>query len=231
MEQNEQKAGNTERAACRPRSIVLVSINVLIWVGLGLLVSRSVTAIGLILLVVNLAAILVITTVAQVGIHFMLRRRKVKPAMRVLIFLLPTAAIVAIGVFAPRPPTPPNQQQGSPSPSGKYVLFVPNNERSENPTYAQLEVWKVTIKDTEGNVLYRHEESDFLSHLSVYWTWDADDRVWLYNTDDGNVHFWESNGEVWSHSAWGYGRSTRSMHKTIDRDIAPPDSLYPDYFR
>lgn len=116
------------------------------------------------------------------------------------------------------------QNQTSPllSPDGKYILTVPIER---NPKDRNLPFWRVTISDKKGNVLYKDRNSQFIATLNVYWCWDGDDRVWLYNSDDGMVYFWElDNNGNWIKQKWGYGNT-----KEINRQIYPPDILYPEY--
>lgn len=121
-----------------------------------------------------------------------------------------------------RRPTRPNQEQPSVSPNGKYVVTVPIER---NPNYRNTPVWKVTICDTQGNRVYKDEDSHFVGHLNVYWIWDETDRLWLYNSDTGDVLLWEADrsGE-WTKTKWGHGHT-----RTINRDLVPPEALYPDY--
>ncbi len=116
-----------------------------------------------------------------------------------------------------------NQQQPSKSPSGRYVLTVPIEAYSTQPG---TRMWRVTIHDTQGKLLYQDATSGFVSNLNVYWTWDENDRVWLYSSDTGEVFFWELTGGAWAKTRWGYGRT-----RQIERDLAPPASLYPPYVK
>jgi hypothetical protein len=125
------------------------------------------------------------------------------------------------------PPSPkPNQQQGALSPSGRYVVRVPIETNTTDPAISGTPVWKVTILYARGTVLYKDENSTFVGALNVYWLWDDSDRLWLYNSDDGTVHFWELTRDDWQKHRWGYGRK-----KEIEREISPPDSLYPGYVK
>lgn len=58
-------------------------------------------------------------------------------------------------------------------------------------------MWKVTITDRNGAVLYRDDESTMVGTLKVYWGWDSRDRVWLYNSDDGKIWRWEQGENGW----------------------------------
>ena len=120
-----------------------------------------------------------------------------------------------------RRPAPANHRQPLVSPSGKYVLTLPI-ERA--PAYANARVWKVTISDRQGDVLYKDNTSTFVGYLMVYWIWDAADRVWLYNSDDGRTFFWELTDGKWVKKEWTKDEGERTV-----RALAPPPSLYPDY--
>jgi len=119
-------------------------------------------------------------------------------------------------------PSKPNQRSPLVSPSGKYVLTVPleQNPRRGNHTY-----WTVTISDSEKEALFK-DDSDFVALLNVYWCWDSEDRVWLFNSDTGTVYFWEKFDNGWRKVEWGYGKT-----KQIAREIIPPKELYPSYVK
>ncbi len=130
--------------------------------------------------------------------------------------------VVLIAGCSPQP-MPINQQQPLTSPSGSYILTVPIEK---NPAYNNTSVWKVTITDKTRNLLYKDEASEFVGNLKVYWQWDEDDRVWLYNSDTGYVYFWEQDNNVWVKTLWGSGRT-----RQIERDLTPPAELYPSYVK
>ena len=89
--------------------------------------------------------------------------------------LLVAFALAACAPSASRP----NQTQGTTSPSGKYVLRLPIEPQTTDPQYQGTRVWKVTILDTNGKVLYMDDESKMVGNLNVYWGWDEQDRVWV----------------------------------------------------
>ena len=107
---------------------------------------------------------------------------------------------------------PPNQTQNQVSPSGQYVLSVSRKYQSKTKEL----VWMVTIKSKDGSLLYQDKDSTMWSGLNVYFGWDEQDRVWLYNSDDGGIWRWElANG------SWTKMRS--------DREDGMPDWILPDY--
>jgi hypothetical protein len=115
--------------------------------------------------------------------------------IRIWYVLLPLLLSGTVGC-KPRAPRP-NQIQGVPSPSGKYILRVPIEAQTRNPEYKGTKVWKVTITDPGGAILYKDEESTMVGYLNVYWGWDARDRAWVYNSDDGQVWRWELARDEW----------------------------------
>jgi len=129
-------------------------------------------------------------------------------------------ALMALLAGCAPPARKPNKVQPMPSPSGRYVLTVPIEP---NPNYHNHKVWKVTISDTNGTVLYKDDSSECVGWLNSYWAWDDADRAWLYNSDNGRVYFWEPDGTNWTKTYWGYGKTNRE----IDRVIEQPDILYP----
>ena len=65
-----------------------------------------------------------------------------------------------------------------------------------------------------GNVLFK-DDSEFVGHLNVYWAWDDRDRVWLKNSDDGRIHYWELDDK----NSW------RRYEWTEASPVRPPASL------
>jgi hypothetical protein len=108
-------------------------------------------------------------------------------------------------------PDLPNQQQNLTSPNGKYILNVPTSSGA----------WTVTISDPDGNILYK-DVSNFLANFNAYWCWDKENRVWLYNSDDGKIYFWENTNNHWQRTHWG-----RKYKNETQRNISPPKKLYP----
>lgn len=131
--------------------------------------------------------------------------------MRYLMIILATLVVAGC---SPSPPKP-NQRTPSTSPSGKFVLTVPIER---DPTDGNLPFWRVTISDTAGKQLHK-DDSKFIGTLNVYWCWDSADRVWLYNSDNGAVYFWQFEDGRWQRSPLAAGT------------VQPPDELFPDYAR
>lgn len=76
--------------------------------------------------------------------------------------------------------------------------------------------WRVTISDTNGQVLFK-DDSRFVGNLNVYWRWDEQDRVWLRNSDTGNIYYWEMDStNVWHRHLW---------EKNQNDSLSPPAGL------
>ena len=115
---------------------------------------------------------------------------------------------------------PANQAQHLISPSGQYVLTLPIEENTRDPRYAKTGVWKVSIHDSMGVLEYKDEHSTMVGSLNVYWAWDENDRVWIFNSDDATMVRWEKQEKEW----------TKKEVPKQEEDEAP-DSLLPDYAR
>ena len=55
--------------------------------------------------------------------------------------------------------------------------------------------------------------------------WDSHDRVWLYNSDDGHVFFWDLVEGEWVKVRWDGGGA-----QGIGQGVEPPPELYPPYY-
>jgi len=141
------------------------------------------------------------------------------------------AALVAAGPFIlPEADSArtekPNQASRATSPSGMYVLTVPieRSTTQKGPLGYGFPYWHVTISDPNGQVVYRDAEDKFDSLHSIYWAWGDGDIVWLYNSDDGSVYYYQCSDGRWARGRWGSGKTGYA-----EQDIAPPASLYPSY--
>ncbi|MHC4200085.1 MAG: hypothetical protein ACYSU0_08850 [Planctomycetota bacterium] len=205
------------RRSWRPATLLTaLAANAAIWAAYFLWSLRDAYPLGWILGAIALCAVLGLTSVGIVVGHVVVGRREITPWLRYPAYAVPSALLVVVAVMIPKPPPEPNQVQRAPSPSGRYRLTMPIED----------DRWRVTIHDTRGNLEYKDGQSELPGWFSVYWVWDDSDRVWLYNSDDGNVYFWENTGSGWRKHHWGYSKTRR-----IDRDVDPPLALYPDYVR
>lgn len=167
-------------------------------------------------LIMYLSCFFVLLTISSIY-HFILwlttRKRSIRNIIRILLYFVPVVVFLLLGILLPKRPQPLNQTTSLPSPSRHYTMKmdIENN------------LWIVSIFDKSGKRLYRDDDSEFVGHLNVYWIWDAKDRLWLYNSDDGRVYFWEMTRKGWTKNLW-------SGKEAKDR-FSPPNSLFPEYAR
>lgn len=117
---------------------------------------------------------------------------------------------LSMSLFGCSDSTDSNQKQGAVSPDGQFVLSVP----VERGVYPRVSVWKVTVTDRSGRPLYKDEQSTMPGTLAIYWGWDEQGRVWVYNSDDGTK--W-----VWERSPSGWKKRQPGRHETIPRYVLP----------
>ncbi len=120
----------------------------------------------------------------------------------------------------------PNQQKRAVSPSGQYVLTVPieRSQTEKGPLGFGFPYWHVTIADPNGSIVYRDVEEKFAGIRNVYWMWGDEDIVWLFDSDDGTVYYYQSTAGQWARHRWGHNRTGYA-----EGGVAPPASLYLGY--
>jgi len=111
-------------------------------------------------------------------------------------------------------------RKGLVSRSGRYAARATSQR---NPNVYNDFVHVITIHDEAGCTLYKDPNSEFIATLAINAAWDAEDRLWLYCSDDGSVWVFEVIGSQWRKERWG-----QSGRKEMSRDIYPPPALYPN---
>jgi hypothetical protein len=124
---------------------------------------------------------------------------------------MPTLSVLFSLLFActeaPAPPAAPRQAppdavrvaqagQESPlaSPDGRWVAKVP---LSAVPGREFATWWLPEIADADGALHYADPEG-FPGRFNVYWAWDAEDRLWLYETDEGGLWVFAEEAGQWT---------------------------------
>ncbi|ELS34271.1 MULTISPECIES: hypothetical protein [Pseudanabaena] len=111
-----------------------------------------------------------------------------------------------------------------PSPSGKFLTLVKQEKELVGEDRYRY-TWVITIFDEHNNTVYKDDGANFTGVLnSVSVVWDANDRVWAYNYEDGRIFFWERVSDKWVKTYWG-----GEKEKETSRNIYPPASLYPPH--
>ena len=90
------------------------------------------------------------------------------------------------------------QQQGLASPDGGLSVRVPivAMQGRDFATY-----WCPEITALDGTVRFQ-DSVCFPARFNVYWGWDAQQRLWVYNSDDGRVWIYAEGPEGWDRQAW-----------------------------
>lgn len=83
------------------------------------------------------------------------------------------------------------------SPSGLVAIISVEHDlpvqmiiEDEVVSEAQYDVLRVEIRGPDGDVLYNRPQPDLSARHSAYWSWDDEDRLWLYHSDRGDVRMW-----------------------------------------
>jgi hypothetical protein len=90
------------------------------------------------------------------------------------------------------------QQQDLSSPDGSLRARVPivSMQGRDFATW-----WCPELSSAGGELLFRDREC-FPGRFNVYWGWDAQQRFWVYNSDDGALWIYAPEGEGWGRRAW-----------------------------
>lgn len=170
-------------------------------------------ALDLFLALAALFVLLAISTVYHLVLCLCTRKKSIKNAFKVPLYLLPAAFFLFVAIFFPRGFELPNQKSKLVSYDKKYTMEM-NIKHNR---------WIVSIYDDQGKKLYSDDRSKFSGLLNVYWIWDQKDRLWLYNSDDAFVYYWVNTPKGWKKVCWGY-ESDNISHR-----FQPPKALYPKY--
>jgi hypothetical protein len=163
-------------------------------------------------LMINVYAFVVIESIAvafQGLLHYFTRKIKWRPITKILSFHVPVLIVFILSLVPSTGKQRENQRSPATSPNGLYILEVPIENR----------LWTVKIFDQQHRLLYTDQDSDFLGRFNSYWHWDKNNRVWMYNSDNGEIDYWESQVGKWQKQKWD----------RQDKTLAPPREMYPDY--
>jgi hypothetical protein len=202
-----------ENLSRKPSTWFLVILNALIFLCLLL---PGLNPIGWILAIPVTLVFVALSGVWHGAWIFLNRKFHLHSIIRCVGFVLPVLGLLALPYFGIEPDRPINKQKPAISDAGQFSAYVT----------AESGGWNVEILDSDGLSLL-NEETEFVPHLNVYWIWGPENRLWLYNSDDGRVHCWHDTGDDWIRTEWGYGK-TRETKKDLGM---PPPELYPDYAR
>lgn len=128
----------------------------------------------------------------QVILYLIFKKVKISDKKLNIISFLPLFILVII-LFSPKNNIEKeNQKNHLWSADKKYELEMPINWSYKE----SANVWKPTIKDREGKVMYVDENSDMLGRFNIYWLWSKDD-VWVYESDLGRIFVYILENGIW----------------------------------
>jgi hypothetical protein len=198
----------------KPSTAFLVVLNALLFLALLL---PPLNPMGLVLAIPVTALFLVVSGVWQAIWVFLDHKFGFHNIVRCFGLVFPATVFLVLPYLGVLPEQPINKQEPATSKTGKYKAYV----------HAKPGGWTVEIQDRTGKTLHV-EQTDFVPHLNVYWIWGADERFWLYNSDDGSIHCWYARFDgAWQHVIWDHGHTRETDLNLGD----PPTDLYPDYAR
>ena len=96
------------------------------------------------------------------------------------------------------------------SPSKEFKAYLSVAESSGG-----YGIWVVNISDLRNGTLNSMEMEEYPASLMAYISWDDENRLWFYSSDDGRYFYWEKS-EQWTVFSWDI---------TITSEISPPVSL------
>lgn len=209
----EVSSGGKAKAA-RPSIAFLVLINGLIFFAFGAVGNHT---LGILFHVPTTAIFMLFSALPQTLVHrFAERNRCLKPVPRAFAYLSPILLLLLAGTLLPKGPQKPNHLNPAPSPDGRYEA------RFSSPSPG----WDIVVVDTATGNKWK-EETSFMPHLQIYWRWDVNNRLWIYNSDNAGVHFLEPDVEGWTLKDWGWSHTAASGMG----HLTPPAELYPEYAR
>lgn len=197
----------------RPSILFLVLINGLLFFAMGAIGRHT---LGLLFHLLVTLFFMVISLIPQGIVKLALERRYVlKPIPRSAAYLSPLWLLVVGGLVLPAADRPPNKQNPALSPDGRYQARFSSPEGG----------WNIVIADRHDQTKWT-EETPFLPHLQIYWYWDAENRLWIYNSDDGRVHYLKTADDRWRMYEWN---GTLGRQNDTTATPSPPRDLYPPY--
>ena len=206
-------------SAPKPTLVFLVILNGLLFFCALAIPS---TLFGLILAVPATIFFMLVSGLIQAIIRKIAERNfYLKPIPRILAytspFLLLLFLLLLLACLGIKPSSKPNKARPAITADGKMEAYV------SSPS----EGWRIKISNKDTGRTWTHQ-TDFVSHLNIYWIWDSESRFWIYNSDDGSVYFMDRIGDEWKIQDWGNGRTKL---QNIPDSLIPPYALYPDYVK
>lgn len=108
------------------------------------------------------------------------------------------------------------QSQPLLSPSGNFSVEMPIMKSNQELDYP---VWTPTIKDINGEIVYKDNSSTLSGYHNSYWDWSTDnngnDILWIYNSDDGIIYIYYYYADSWE----------KEIYNTDNDELDPPEII------
>lgn len=157
--------------------------------------------------------IIAVTSLGIALVDTVLLKKNLNKYAKYLLCTCPSLAVLLVLlIFMPDLQLPGKSVNLLKSPSGQYAMSFPIED-----TYRQL-----TISNRKGAIEYRGEKIDLNKGNRLYWIWDANDNVWVYDSGNQNVFVFTKQSGKWEKAMWGVGTS-----RTGELTLVPPKALYP----
>jgi len=102
---------------------------------------------------------------------------------------------------------PANRVLPQRSPDGRYVFDFDRG---------------VPVIKEDRLLVLRDEAAPFRENPDLYWLWDGEGRLWIYDDASKRVYYYQKTPEGWRRYYWS---GERSDHP--ESDLLPPLGLYP----
>jgi energy-coupling factor transporter transmembrane protein EcfT len=166
--------------------------------------------------IINFFCMIGIIAVTSFGIALVdsaLLKKSANKYVKYLLSACPSLLVLLIlMIFLPDLQLPGKSVNLLKSPSGQYDLSFPIED-----SYRQL-----TISNRKGAIEYKGEKIDINNGNRLYWIWDSDNNVWVYDSGNQNVFVFTKKADKWEKAMWGVGTS-----RTGGLTLIPPKALYP----
>ena len=183
---------NEEQPLQKPRTSTLVLCNIALWcIYFGVFVLGTSTGpilLGLVLLIPAVLFVLTVTTVPQWILHHVLKKRRLHPLVRSLLFFAPSILFVGILLLTAHS-SPLIRSTGTyPSPSGSWTLEVFRGQGS-------LIQYRIMDQDLDAMFGPEMNFSDF--HRWAFF-WESDSRLWCHTSDLGTSVWTLNKDGMWT---------------------------------
>jgi hypothetical protein len=138
-----------------------------------------------------------------------IRRRSLKPFLRIVLFLAPVIVWSLWGFSRSMAPPPRHLRSPQVSPDKRFTMKMFDDE----------DHWIVCIDDQAGKRVYEDIPPIFEADYTLYRLWDSANRLWLYDPAGKAVYYVAETDAGWKRTLWDAAKAN---------GLTPPAALYPE---